>query len=652
MKKEVKNFIDTNKQFLLFIILSSIICILLRTFTIDGLFSLKPLVFDISVPILIGSFAYFYKPEKQFTYLLIQLFVINLMCVINAVYYEWYSSFASFSLLASLGQVKEVDDAVVSKLKLIHFVYIISIFIFVFFNRKLKKCDYFKRVSKIENGKRNFKIVALTGLILFVFGCLTLSGTAYSRLVKQWNREYIVSRFGIIIYQANDLFNTLKPSITSMFGYDVALKDFNEFYEKNGINKSNNKYTDKFKGYNVVYVHMESAIDFLINLEINNINISPNLTKLSNEGLYFTNYYPQISVGTSSDTEFTVLTSLFPSTNGTVFNNYYNRDYFTTAKYLKDNGYYTFSMHGNKASMWNRDKVHPKLGYMDFYSSTSFDLDEMVGLGLSDKSFFRQAIPILESIEKNNDKYMGTIITLTNHTPFTNSDIFDQIDLKYHTKINGEEVIYDYLEGTKLGDFLRSAHYADQALGEFLDMVKKSDYFDNTLFVFYGDHAPQISSNEFNYYYNFNPDTGLIMEEDNSHYDLYDYFDHELNKKTPLIVWAKNTKLAKKIDYYMGAVDLMPTIGNMIGVFNEYALGHDIFEIKDNNLIAFPNGNFLNSKLYYRASTETYVPLITDQELSENYLNECKNKVDELITISNNIIVYDLIKNSKEKGKS
>ena len=30
----------------------------------------------------------------------------------------------------------------------------------------------------------------------------------------------------------------------------------------------------------------------------------------------------------------------------------------------------------------------------------------------------------------------------------------------------------------------------------------------------------------------------------------------------------------------MGMIDIMPTIGNMLGIYNPYALGHDIFEIK------------------------------------------------------------------------
>ena len=48
---------------------------------------------------------------------------------------------------------------------------------------------------------------------------------------------------------------------------------------------------------------------------------------LSEEGMYFSNFYSQESVGTSSDTEFTYSTSLLPASSGTVFVSYWDRQY-------------------------------------------------------------------------------------------------------------------------------------------------------------------------------------------------------------------------------------------------------------------------------------------------------------------------------------
>ena len=653
--KKIINYFKYNKQFCSFVILSILCSIYVRYYT-SGNFSAKPIIFDIALPIIIGSFAYLWKPKKQFKYLFTCLIIMSVMCVIHSIYYEFYSSYASVSLLTTLGQATTVTDAVFEKLKITQFVYLLTPIIFVIINKRLNNKDYFNFVSKFEKSKKLFGYVLIIGLAIFVLGAITLTKTDYSRLAKQWNREYVVNRFGIIIYQINDFVNTLSPTINSWFGYDVAYKNFTLYYEENGIKKSNNEYTNKFKGYNVIFVHMESITTFLLDLNVNGLDIAPNITTLSQEGLYFKNFYPQISVGTSSDSEFTLSSSLMPATHGTVFVSYFDRDYPTIQKILKSNDYYTFSMHGNKASMWNRSTMYPYLGYMDYYSSTSFDIDEVVGLGLSDKSFFKQVMPILENIEKNNERYMGTIITLSNHTPFANNqDIFEQIKLDYTTeRLNGEtgdteKITYSYLDGTKLGDYIRSAHYADEALGEFISYVKESDYFDNTLFVFYGDHDPKLSLKEFYNYYNFDFETGEILTDASDNYVNYDYYANELNRKTPLIMWTKNKKLSQQVDYYMGMIDVAPTVLNMLGYFNEYALGHDIFEIKDNNIIAFPNGNFLTNKVYYRSSKEEYKPLTTDDVLSDEYINSCKEYADKIIDISDGIITHDLIKASKNK---
>ena len=50
----------------------------------------------------------------------------------------------------------------------------------------------------------------------------------------------------------------------------------------------------------------------------------------------------------------------------------------------------------------------------------------------------------------------------------------------------------------------------------------------------------------------------------------------------------------------MGMYDVMPTLGNMFGFYNKYALGHDIFNHLDDNVVVFPTGNWLTNKVYYK----------------------------------------------------
>ena len=657
LKDKTINFFKYNKQFISYVILSLMSCTLIKVTTVGTIYW-QSFFADFALILGLGSFCFFLTPQKQFRYLFILLIVFTAMSFINSIYYTFYHSFASFSLLTTLKQVGEVQDAVIAKIDIEHLMFLIFPVIFIFIHRHLLKKDYFNFVAKFEKGKKIFRYILGFVLLFGTIISLTISSKAYSRLAKQWNREYIVSKFGIITYQLNDLVNTLRPTITSWFGYDVALRDFNEFMEVYQNEKSDNKYTDIYKDKNVVFIHMESISTFLVDLKINDEEITPNLNKLTREGMYFNNFYPQVGVGTSSDTEFTLNTSLMPVLNGTAFVSYFDKTYITLPKLLKEKGYYTFSMHANKASMWNRNKMHPSLGYDRFYAEPSFEIDETIGLGLSDKSFFRQSISILEEIEKTNTNYMGTIITLSNHTPFSNNDLFEQIDLSYH----GEYEMYDehgnlqdpptYLENSKMGNFLRSAHYGDAAMGLFIDYVNKSDYFNDTIFVFYGDHDPKLSNKEYSRLYNFNLETGERYTEEDEEYVDYDYYAAELNRKTPLIIWGKNTKPKKQIEYYMGMIDVMPTIGNMFGVYNKYAIGHDIFEIKEDNIIAFPNGNFLTNKVYYNNSKEEYKVLSLKETLSEEYIQECKDYTDLIIEISNGAVVHNLFEPSlKETPK-
>lgn len=654
LKKNIVRYFKHNRLFLSYILLSFINCFLVRYLTVGNWYNYKTLFIDLSVNAILGSFVYLFKVNKQYYYLAVLMFLNTFVCTVNAIYYSWYSSFASFSLLSALGQVGEVGDAVLAKLKVIYFIYLIPFGLFIYINSRLNKKDYFSYMRKIEKGKIMFVSTLAIFTILLGLNMAMVSKGSYSSLQKQWNRESIVKSFGIIIYQGNDLFQTSYSKMNSLFGYDEAARKFVDYYNNREVEESDNKYTGMFEGKNVIMMHLESMMTFFVDLQINGVEITPNLNKLTKEGLYFSSFYPEISVGTSSDTEFTVNTSLLPVSSGTVFVSYYNREYISLEKLLSDKGYYTFSMHGNKASMWNRNKMHPSLGYKDMYFEDKYNIDEVVGLGLSDHSFYNQIMPILTDIENKNTNYMGTIITLSNHTPFNDLEHYPELDLTYKTtKLNEEtgveeEIVYDYLEGTKLGNYIKSAHYADMALGEFFDSINSSDVMDNTVFVMYGDHDAKLNKSEFDRYYNYNFETGEIKTSDDPTYINYDYYQNELNRKTPLIIWSKNKKLRTEVKYPMGMIDVLPTISNMLGIKNVFALGHDIFETKNDNIVPFPNGNYLTKKVYYNASKEEYMPL-TNEPIDENYIKECKDYTENIIELSNDIIVYDLIKNEKDR---
>jgi len=658
--KKISVYLKTNVLITAFFISGLINATIVRCFTVANYFAIKPILADIVVLLLIASIAYFFKPKNQFKYLFIWSIIFTLVCVINSVYYTNYISFASFSLLETSKELGGYTDAVFENiLELKDLIFIWQPITLIFLHMALKKKKYYQMVSKIENGKIRFLNTMIVSIIILGFFISMLTSTDISRLNKQWNRNSVVMEFGIYTYQFNDLVTSVRTKVNSMFGFDEAYKEFREYYENRENVDKKNKYTNIFEGKNVLVIHAESIQGFTMNLKFNDLEVTPNLNKLVNEGIYFSNFYAEESVGNSSDSEFTFATSLMPSSNGTVFMNYFDRNYVTIQKLLSEKGYYTFSMHANNGSAWNRNVMHENLGYDNFYYYTKdYQIDEEIGLGLSDKSFFRQSSEIISGIDLEHDKWYGLLIMLTNHTPFSDIEGHTDYSLTFtYNKLNEEtgeyeEFVDDSLEGTKLGNYLKSVHYADSAIGELLADLETRGLLDDTVVVIYGDHDAKLKQSELNKLFEHENYLNLLIEPED-HMTQLDDFTYEINRKVPLIIWTNDlsNKYKKNIDMVMGMIDVMPTLGNMLNINNDYALGNDIFSI-DENVVVFPSGNFITNKIYYNSSTEEYRQLDLTTNISIDYINNYIEYADQIIKISNDIISYDLIEQYEKDKES
>ena len=659
-EKIISSYFKNNRLFIVYIVVCVLNSTLLRIFTMptmENYLSFKSIIADLAVVTIIGSFSYLFKGKKRYIYLLVWAVIFTAICTINSAYYTFYTSFASVSMLSLTQYIGEVGDAVVENvLQIKDLVYILPLIFFIYYYHRLAKKDKYKIYSKTTRMKK-FKNTIITGAVILFLFIISLSSLEISRFVKQWNREYIVMRFGIYMYQGNDIIASIQPKISAMFGYDDAKKEFNEYYkDRTDEQDYSNEYTNIFEGRNVIVIHAESMQDIALNRTFNEEEVTPNLNRLIDEGLFFTNFYSQVSVGTSSDTELTFNTSLMPTQNGTAFVSYFDRTYIATPSLMKEKGYYTFSMHANNADFWNRRAMHESLGYDKFYSKETYDVDKenVIGLGLSDKEFFAQSVEKIKKISEEHEKYYGLLITLTNHTPFSDTDKYGEFAVTMKTTITNEdgtteEIEAPYLEGTKLGNYFKSVHYADAALGEFFQAMDEAGLLDNTVVILYGDHDARLPRSDYNLMNNYDPVTDSVKSKDDETYEEYDSFDYELDRKVPLLIWTKDGKVKGKVDYTMGMYDVMPTIGNMLGFYNKYALGHDIFETKENNIVVFPNGNWITDKMYYNSQKGEY-KLLKDEIIDEDYISKNNEYAEKLLDVSNKAIVFDLFNpNSEEK---
>ena len=658
----IKKYFKDNILFITFVITVVLNSTVLRFFcmhTVENYTSVKAILADLTVAIIIGSFGYLFKPKNRFAYYLGFDIFLSAICMINSAYYTFYTSFASVSMLSLTQYIGDVGDAVVENvIQLKDLFYVIGPLAIIIVQIKLHKKHLNKMIEVKSERKKKMTSTLVAGLALLFIYCITLTSLDVTRFVKQWNKEYIVMRFGIYVYQANDLITSIQPKINAMFGYDQARKSFEEYFKDKPEYNESNEYTNIFAGKNVIVIHGESMMSNAINLSFNGVEVTPTLNKLSREGMYFSNFYSQVSVGTSSDTELTYNTSLMPTKSGTAFVSYSNRYYNSVPKYFKEKDYYVFSMHANNADFWNRRAMHNSLGYDRFYAKADYEVlpENIIGLGLSDKSFFHQSVEKLKKINEENEKWYGLLIMLSNHTPFSDVEKYGEFDVSLKETITledgtQEEKVYPYMEGTKLGNYFKSLHYADAALGEFINELNDNGLLENTVFILYGDHDARLPRADYNRLYNYDKEKDGVLDEEDPNYRLYDSYQYELGRKVPFIIWTntmEGSELNIEVSDVMGMIDVQPTLGNMFGFYNKYALGHDIFNNRGTNVVVFPNGNWVSDKVYYNSQKGEYLSL-TQEAISEDYIKEKSEYATSLLDVSNNTIVFDLLNPDKNK---
>lgn len=342
-----------------------------------------------------------------------------------------------------------------------------------------------------------------------------------------------------------------------------------------------NQYEGIAKGKNLIVIQVESLQNFVIGATYNGKEITPNLNKLiGSNSLYFDNYYSNIGKGNTVDAEFSTLNSLYPVIDRECYSLYTENTYNGLPWLMRDSGYEAFAIHGYEGSFWNREEAYPYQGFQDFYSMEDLDASEVIGLGISDKSMFRQAADIIDS---KNSPFFSFIITLTSHHPY------EMEEEQYTLELSEED------QGTQFGSYLQTVAYTDAAIGEFVEELKEKGLYEDTVIAIYGDHHGLNSTMEEN--------TEAVSNFIGKDYD----FDEMFN--VPLIIHIPDSNITETIHTTGGQIDFLPTICNLYDILipQPYVLGRDLINSK-NGFVAFTvylfEGSFVKNNVMFELSRE------------------------------------------------
>jgi len=561
------------------------------------------------------------KAKWRVRSMLILDIVITLLIISNLLFYRYFNDIITLPVIAQIIMVGSVSSSVINLIHASDLLFFIDFLILIPAYIKANKQSQYAKYFYVKHrwSLRILLSIALlaVGSVFSYYGIYLLDKNQPDILTTFYDKSYIAQHIGLINYHAIDAFKFIKEEMQKKpLSDDEKERIKLWFKEKKALISDSPEYHGLGKGKNLMVVQVEALQGFVIGKKINGMEITPNLNGLIEKSIYFKNYYCETAAGGTSDAEFLANTSMYPIKSGAVYMKYPGNYYYSLPKILKEQGYVSFVMHAYKPGFWNRSVMYPSLGFDEYLNRNHYEHDEVIGMGLSDKSFFRQSLDYLKKVK---EPYYAFLITLTSHYPYDNTDAYnDALDV-------GE------LKGTFLGNYLEAIHYADASLGYLIDRLKEEGLWDNTVLTVYGDHYA-ISKDR-------KDELADFLDID----DMNDYMWVK-HQKVPLIIHLPGDEGAGVRTIPGGGLDLMPTLLNIMGIDSKTVpmMGRDLLN-SDEGLAVMRNGYFIDDNyLCLPADGAAY-----DVKTGNPYpIENLKDKIDNIfieLDISQKILENDMV---------
>lgn len=346
--------------------------------------------------------------------------------------------------------------------------------------------------------------------------------------------------------------------------------------------------------YNVIIFLQESLGAEYVGC-LNGLPLTPELDKLSKEGLLFTNLY---CTGTRSVRGIEQVTAGFlPNPSESIVKlGGSQQGFFTLADAFGRQNYDTSFIYGGMANFDNMASFFNGNGFKNIIDETDFDNDgkkyAMKGTwGYSDEDLAVKANEYYKNL--GNKPFFSLMFSTSNHEPFEFPD--------------GGIQLYEQPKNT----VHNAMKYADFSIGKFFELAKKEAYFKNTIFVVIADHNTRtygkslVPVNKFHI-------PALIIAPNVEKGITYDNLASQMDiPSTVLALSGITTKTP------MPGRNLLKlpkgTKGRTIMLFHEtYA-----FRVEDDIVILNPNAKPLQFKV--KSDTEL-IPVALNEELAKDAL--------------------------------
>lgn len=585
------------------------------------------------ISLLLIGLALYVKRTKLFYSLAFGIYLLLFVWLIsNSIYYREFTDFVTVNTMLASSKVSAgLGAAALELFRPWDVIYILDFPILAFFF--LKK--WIRMDNRPFNKRASFAVTSLSAM-LFSANLFLAEIDRPELLTRGFSNYYVVRALGLpafLGYSANQTYAANKERSKAS---EADLKPVEEYIQQHYA-KPNPEYFGMAKGKNVIYIHLESFQQFLIDYKLNvndkEYEVTPFLNSLyhSNETFAFSNVFNQVKAGKTSDAETMIETGLFGLNQGSFMVNYGGTNTQQAAPFiLSKNGYNSSAVfHGNAGSFWNRNTAYKQWGYNYFFDASYFtkqNSSNSFQYGLNDKYMLRDSIKYLERLQQ---PFYTKFITVSNHYPYTTSLSGD--DLGFPLAKTQDETINGYFA---------TANYLDSSIKAFFDYLKESGLYKNSIIVLYGDHYGISNSR--------NPSLAPLLDKNSETWSSY---DNAMLQRVPYMVVIPGMDKGRIIDTYGGEIDMLPTLEHLLGIDSQKFLqvGQDMLSPDHNQIVAFRSANYFVTPEYTSYSGRTYYTKTGDEitnpdDKTKADLDKIREAANLQLKISDSIQTGDLLR--------
>lgn len=207
---------------------------------------------------------------------------------------------------------------------------------------------------------------------------------------------------------------------------------------------------------------------------ISTYEVTPCLNRLvKQEGVdYWPYMLPQTKDGRSSDAQLMVNTGLLPVRVGATSGMYAHHEFPSLPKALKKKGYRSYSFICDDASFWNQQAISVAFGFDALY-----DKHDLAGTSqnINDSVLLAKVTACLDTV---SSPFYAQVVTLSGHCPYVRETCPDLHSPFLRMRFPSAETAY----------YLAAVHYTDRCIGRFLDFLKSTSLYSESVIVIAGDH--------------------------------------------------------------------------------------------------------------------------------------------------------------------